>query len=212
MSSKKIIPAQEKKFEFHVSNSKFISTASPAFSIEEAKSFIDRIKLTYPDATHNVPVYIIGHPPTTIEHSNDDGEPSGTAGRPALSVLRGSGMGDIAIVITRYFGGTKLGTGGLVRAYSDAVREVIKIIPKAQKVPTVTTRFSIPYNIFEQVQRLVSNYKGIISDQNFDVQATITAQFIQNNFTEFHNHLYEISNGKISAEVIESNPNTIIPL
>jgi uncharacterized YigZ family protein len=212
MSSKRIIPAEEIKSEFQVSNSKFISTASPAFSVEEAKLFIDRIKSTYNDANHNVPIYIIGHPPSTIEHSNDDGEPSGTAGRPALSVLRGSGLGDIAIVITRYFGGTKLGTGGLVRAYSDAVREVIKILPKAQKVPTVTAQFSVPYNIYELVQRLVSKYEGSISDQNFDVQATLTAQFIQDKFPEFSQKLNDISNGQISAEIIDSNPNTIIPL
>jgi uncharacterized YigZ family protein len=212
MSSKRIIPAEEIKSEFQVSNSKFISTASPAFSVEEAKLFIDRIKSTYNDATHNVPIYIIGHPPSTIEHSNDDGEPSGTAGRPALSVLRGSGLGDIAIVITRYFGGTKLGTGGLVRAYSDAVREVIKILPKAQKVPTVTAQFSVPYNIYELVQRLVSKYEGSISDQIFDVQATLTTQFIQDKFPEFSQKLYDISNGQISTEIIDSNPNTIIPL
>lgn len=212
MSDKKLIPAKEINFEFQVANSKFISTASPAFSVEEAKLFIDRIKITYSDATHNVPVYIIGHPPSTIEHSNDDGEPAGTAGRPALSVLRGSGLGDIAIVITRYFGGTKLGTGGLVRAYSDAVREVINILPKAQKVTAVTTQFSVPYNIFEQVQRLVNKYEGSISDQNFGVQVTLTAQFIQEKFPEFSDQLHEISNGQISAGIIETNPNTIISL
>ena len=81
------------------------------------------------------------------------GEPSGTAGRPALAVLRGSELGDIVVVITRYFGGTKLGTGGLVRAYSDSVRLVIEKIPLAQKVSTIITEISLPYSLFDQVSR-----------------------------------------------------------
>ena len=73
---------------------------------------------------------MIGHGASTTAHCSDDGEPSGTAGRPALSVLQGSGIGDVVLVITRYFGGTKLGTGGLVRAYGDSVRNLLKVLPR----------------------------------------------------------------------------------
>ena len=212
MSDKRIIPAEVTKIEFQVSNSTFIASASPAFSVDEAKSFIDRIKEKYQDATHNVPVYIIGHPPATIEHSSDDGEPSGTAGRPALSVLRGSGLGDVVIVITRYFGGTKLGTGGLVRAYSDSVREVLKVLPKAQKVATVQAKVLVPYAFYEHSQRLISNFKGIIAEQDFGVDVTLTIQLTEANFADFQQALLEKSNGQIEAEVIETNPNTIMPL
>ena len=171
MSDQRIIPAAAAAIELKVSNSTFIASASPAFSVEEAKNFIDQIKERYVDATHNVPVYIIGHPPSTIEHSSDDGEPSGTAGRPALSVLRGSGFGDIVIVITRYFGGTKLGTGGLVRAYSDSVREVLKVLPKAQKVATTTAMILVPYSFYEQTQRIIATFNGVIANQ--DLPSTI---------------------------------------
>ena len=133
---KKLIPAEETQAELFVLNSRFIATAGPVFSVEEAKRFVARLRQRYADASHNVPAYIVGHGETVTSHCNDDGEPSGTAGRPALAVLRGSGLGDAAVVITRYFGGTKLGTGGLVRAYSDAVRAVLAILPRAIKVPT----------------------------------------------------------------------------
>ena len=212
MTDQRIIPAKITKAELQVSNSTFIASASPAFSVEEAKSFIDQVKETYHDATHNVPVYIIGHPPSTIEHSNDDGEPSGTAGRPALSVLRGSGLGDIVVVITRYFGGTKLGTGGLVRAYSDSVREVLKILPKAQKIATVKANILVPYSFYEQAQRLVSGFKGVITDQDFGVDVSLTIQMREVDFSEFHEALFEKSNGQIKADMVETNPNTIMPL
>lgn len=212
MSDQRIIPAAETKIELQVSNSTFIATASPAFSVEEAKIFIDQVRELYQDATHNVPVYIIGHPPATIEHSSDDGEPSGTAGRPALSVLRGSGLGDIVIVITRYFGGTKLGTGGLVRAYSDAVREVLQVLPKAQKVATVKAQILVPYSFYEQAQRLISSFKGTIAEQDFGVDVTLTIQMTEANFPDFQQTLFEKSNGQIEAELLGTNPNTIMPL
>ena len=113
------VPAAETRRKLTVSNSRFISSLAPVFSVDEAKAFIQRIKTEFPDASHNVPLYIIGHGASEIAHCSDAGEPSGTAGRPGLAVLRGSGLGDVAMVVTRYFGGTKLGTGGLARAYSE---------------------------------------------------------------------------------------------
>jgi len=120
-----LIPASETRAEIIVKNSRFIATIKPVFSVDQAKEFIAQIKIKYSDASHNVPAFVVGHGASVITHCNDDGEPSGTAGRPTLAVLQGSGLGDAGVVVTRYFGGTKLGTGGLVRAYSDAVNLVI---------------------------------------------------------------------------------------
>ncbi len=125
------VPAQEIRRELTISNSRFISTLSPAFSIEEAKAFILRIKAEFPRCVTqraSIPdrAWRFGDRPLLGCRC----EPSGTAGRPALAVLRGSGLGDVAVVVTRYFGGTKLGTGGLVRAYSDAVRLVVDNVPR----------------------------------------------------------------------------------
>ena len=94
------VPASETRVEAKVSNSRFIATAAPVLSVKEAKAFVARIRQEFADASHNVPVYLIGHGGSVIAHCSDDGEPSGTAGRPALAVLQGSGLGDVAVVDT----------------------------------------------------------------------------------------------------------------
>ncbi len=207
-----IIPAREARTELKVVNSRFIASTGPAFSLEEAKEFITRTRMEFNDASHNVPAYIIGHGSSTINHCNDDGEPSGTAGRPVLAVLQGSGLGDIVIVITRYFGGTKLGTGGLVRAYSDATRSVLQILPRAQKIPTHTVSVSFPYNLYDRVKLLVETNRGELLEQNFAAQVNITARFSFDDLPDFQNNIRDVSRGKIQAEIIATNPETILPL
>ncbi|MEA3339169.1 MAG: YigZ family protein [Chloroflexota bacterium] len=208
----RLIPARQTRSEIRVVNSRFIATAAPAFSVDEAKSFIARIRREFADATHNVPAYIIGHGASVVAHCSDDGEPSGTAGPPALAVLRGSGLGDAAVVVTRYFGGTKLGTGGLVRAYGDAVREVLAALPHAVKVPTHTVVVVMPYNIFERVRRLVAAHRGQVLDEEFAAEVTVTARLPQEHLAGFQDGLQELSRGKIKATVIETNEATIVPI
>ena len=206
------IPAGEVRAEIRVSNSRFIATAAPAFSVEEAREFIGRMKAEFKDASHNVPAFIIGYGPSVTAHCNDDGEPSGTAGRPMLAVLQGSGLGDIVVVVTRYFGGTKLGTGGLVRAYSDAVKEVLAVLPRAEKVPSHTVMMAMPYNMYERVKLLVEGQHGRILDEDFAADVTITALFVVDRFPAFQEALRELSHGRLEAEIIETNPETIMPL
>jgi uncharacterized YigZ family protein len=119
------IPLNEIRREHVVVNSKFIASLAPVFSVEEARAFLTHIKKEFADASHNVPAYIISGRNTVTEFCSDDGEPSGTAGKPVLAVLRGSGLGDVAVVVTRYFGGTLLGTGGLVKAYTESTQMVV---------------------------------------------------------------------------------------
>ena len=207
-----LIPAQEARTELVVVNSRFIANAAPAFSVEEAKEFIARIRGEFSDASHNVPAYIIGHGSSTISHCNDDGEPSGTAGRPVLAVLQGSGLGDVVVVITRYFGGTKLGTGGLVRAYSDSTRSILQALPRAQKIPTHTVLLSLPYNLYERVINLVKTHQGQVIDQEFAALVTVTARLSFDDLPEFQNDLQELSRGQIQAEIIATNTETIMPL
>jgi uncharacterized YigZ family protein len=206
------IPAKEGRIEIRVSNSRFIATAAPAFSVEEAREFIDRIKSEFSDASHNVPAFVIGYGPSVTAHCNDDGEPSGTAGRPMLAVLQGSGLGDIVVVVTRYFGGTKLGTGGLVRAYGDAVKEVLAILPRAEKVPTHTAMMVLPYNMYERVKLLIEAQHGRVLDEEFAADVTISAQFATTQFPAFQDALQELSHGRLEAEIIETNPETIMPI
>jgi len=214
MSSQKcsIIPAGESHTEITVINSRFITSIAPAFSVEEARSFIARIKAEHPTASHHVPAFIIGHGASTIEHCSDDGEPAGTAGRPALAVLKGSGLGDVVVVVTRYFGGTKLGTGGLVRAYTDAVKAVLADLPLAEKIATHTVMLEIPYSFFERARLLAAEYRGLILDEDFGAEVTLTIRFPTDKLDAFQGALREASQGVLRAEIIETNPDTIFPL
>lgn len=198
------VPAHEIRRELTISNSRFISTLAPVFSVAEAKAFIARIKDEFPDASHNVPLYLIGHGVSEIAHCSDAGEPSGTAGRPALAVLRGSGLGDVAAVVTRYFGGTKLGTGGLVRAYSDAVRLVVESVPRAEKVLAHTLMLVFPYTYLERVRLLVAARDGKVLDEDFAADVTLIARIRVEKLPAFQESLSELTNGKVQAEVIES--------
>ena len=207
-----LIPAREARAEIKVVNSRFIATAAPVFTVDEAKAFITRIRREFADATHNVPTYLVGHGASVIAHSRDDGEPAGTAGHPALAVLRGSGLGDVAVVVTRYFGGTKLGTGGLVRAYGDAVRAVLSVLPRAVKAPTHTVVVVTPYNLFERIRLLVAAHHGAIQNEDFGAEVTVTAQFTVERFSAFQAALREISGGTVEAQVIETNETTIMPI
>ena len=212
MAKRYPIPAAEARAEIEVKNSRFVATAVPAFSVEEAREFIARIKAEFSDATHNVPAFLIGFGNSVTAHCNDDGEPSGTAGRPILAVLQGSGLGDIAVVVTRYYGGTKLGTGGLVRAYGDATKAVLDILPHAEKVPTHTTMLALPYNLLEQVRLLVGEWNGRILDEEFAADITMTIQFTVAKFPGFQDALRELTHGSLAAEIIETNEDTIMPL
>ena len=206
------IPAEQTRSEIEVLKSRFIATMAPVFSVEEARAFVQQMKAEFSDASHNVPAFLVGYGASVTAHCTDDGEPSGTAGRPMLAVLQGSGLGDVAVVVTRYWGGTKLGTGGLVRAYGDAVREVLAIVPRAEKVPTHTVMLAMPYSHLERVRLLSAENKGLILDEEFGVDITLTAQFEVERFDAFQTALGEMSHGSLSAEIIETNPDTIMPL
>jgi uncharacterized YigZ family protein len=196
------IPAREVRNETLVLNSRFIATLAPVFSLDEAKAFVSRIRLEFADATHNVPAYIVGHGASQITHCSDDGEPSGTAGRPALAVLSGSGLGDAAAVVTRYFGGTKLGTGGLVRAYSDAVRQALAILPRAERIPVHIVMLAVPYNWFERLCLLIAAHHGDLLEQDFAADITLTARFPSQHLPAFQNALSQASHGSLAPEII----------
>ena len=204
MSQSYPVPAQQTRSETRVANSRFIATLAPVFSVDEARRFIARMRAEFNDASHNVPVYLVGYGRSVTAHCSDDGEPPGCAGRPALAILQGSGLGDVGVVITRYFGGTKLGTGGLVRAYSDAVRQVLIQAQRAYRIPVHTVILGLPYSLFEQTRLLIAAHLGELLDQDFAAQVTLTARFPVERLEGFQAAFSELSNGALQAEVIES--------
>jgi len=198
------VPLNEIRRERVVVNSRFIATLAPVFSIEEARAFIAQIKKEFADASHNVPAYIIGGGNTVSEYFSDDGEPSGTAGKPALAVLRGSGLGDVAVVVTRYFGGTLLGTGGLVKAYNESTQSVANAVGRGQRVPVHVAMLAIPYNLLERVRLLVIRQHGEVMSEDYGADITMTLQFPTDLFDGFQNELRDLSGGKLKAELMKS--------
>lgn len=208
----RLIPLEAVETEILVVNSRFIANLAPVNSVEEARAIIAEVKKLHPTASHHVPAFVIGHGKSVITHCSDDGEPSGTAGRPALAVLQGSGLGNVVVVVTRYFGGTKLGTGGLVKAYGDAVREVLKGVKLATLLPTTTLMFVTPYRLFDQVTRLMEAHFGQILGTDFLEEITVTVRFKDEELEAFTDQLSNLSAGQVEPIVIEQNSETVFPL
>jgi uncharacterized YigZ family protein len=205
------IPLTEIRREHVVVNSRFIATLAPAADLPEARAFISRIKKEFSDASHNVPAYIIGGGNTVTEFCSDDGEPSGTAGKPALAVLRGSGLGDVAVVVTRYFGGTLLGTGGLVKAYTESTQMVVSAVGRGRRVPVHVVMLALPYNLLERVRSLAALQHAEILGEDFAADITMTLHLPVDSFDVFQHELRDLSAGKIQPEILETTE-TIIAL
>ena len=212
MDTLRLIPAAETRVELTVVNSRFIATIAPTFTVDEARAFVGRVRAEFADASHNVPAYVIGHGATTVAHCHDDGEPAGTAGRPMLAVLQGSGLGDVALVVTRYFGGTKLGTGGLVRAYGDAARAALAALPRAEKVATVTAMTEVAYPLLERARLLIEAHGGITLEEAFAAEIMLIARFRREAYPAFADALRELSHGATEAIIVETDEATIMPL
>jgi uncharacterized YigZ family protein len=130
---------------FTVQGSEFIGHAAPVDSVAAAEAFVEEIEAEHPDATHNVPAYRVRADPFR-EYASDDGEPSGSAGKPMLSVLSGQELENVAVVVTRYYGGTNLGVGGLVRAYSQATKDAVEAAGTVEERPHETVVAVIDYD------------------------------------------------------------------
>ena len=211
-SKQRLIPLEPVQTEILVVNSRFIADLEFAGSVEQARAHLARVRGHHPTATHNVSAFIIGHGNSIVTHCSDDGEPSGTAGRPALAVLQGSGLGNVSVVVTRYFGGTLLGTGGLVRAYGDAVREVLKVVKFAALLPTTTLMFVIPYRLYDQILRLIEAHNGQVLDTAFLEEITVTVRFKDEEVEAFSGQLGNLSAGQVMPIMVEQNPETVFPL
>ncbi len=191
------IPGGTARVEVRVSNSRFIATAGEARTPDEARAFVAAIRAEMPDATHHVFAFRAGYGGSITEGMSDDGEPKGTAGRPALAVLRGADLGDVVLVITRYFGGTKLGTGGLVRAYTQSAQEALEALPRAERVEMRQGELVVPYALYEPVRRLIEETGGQIGDSVFASDVTLSVVFSEDSAAGFEDALQQLSAGKL---------------
>ena len=193
------VPAQIAQVELEVKRSKFLTFAAPAVNRQEAEDFIRTLRKQHPQANHVCWAYIAGDPDTTIRSMSDDGEPSGTAGMPMLKVLEYSGYGDIAVAVVRYFGGTKLGTGGLQRAYSDAVSLVLTALSMTLKVHRTTLQLAYDYTYDGSISRLLERYDVEDIESNYAQQVTLSAAIASNELNTFKAELTNITAGNVKA-------------
>jgi uncharacterized YigZ family protein len=202
MNARYPIPAAPARAEIMAANSRFIASAGPTPSVEAAKRFIAAVRAEFPDASHHCVAYLVGHGASVTAGLSDDGEPSGTAGRPMLAVLRGSGLGDVTVVVTRYFGGTLLGTGGLVRAYSDAVRALLEVLPRGERIEMRQISVEVSYAAYAAARRLLEEHHATIDDEVFAAAVTITGRMPLDALAVVTAALAEQSAGQASLNVL----------
>ena len=189
------------RFEFEDRKSVFIGEALPVKKEAEALAFLDSVKKHYPDARHHVYAYVVRE--NAIMRFSDDGEPQGTAGIPILDIIRKKELTDIAIVVTRYFGGTLLGTGGLVHAYSASA---LGAIDEAQVITyDLYTEVSIcvSYSDYQKIGTLLSDFEFRTEDTNFGAEVEILGRVLSAKVTSFVEKLIEITSGRAKSEILD---------
>ncbi|HQX75467.1 MAG TPA: YigZ family protein [Thermoflexales bacterium] len=196
MSARYPIPAQETRAEIRVVNSRFVCTVGEARTVEAAQAFIHRVKAELHTASSQAYAYHIGFGSSVIDGCNDGGEPGGTAGRPMLAILQGSGLGDVVAVVSRWFGGTKLGTGGLVRAFGDSLRAALDELPRAERVERKTLRVTFGYPLIDRVKLLIPAHKGETLNEDYAAEVTFEVRFAEDDVAGFTHALRELSAGK----------------
>mgnify|MGYP003312012765 CR=1 FL=1 len=182
--------------------SRFIATIRKVETEEEAITFIEEMKKKYWDARHNCSAFVIGTR-GELTRCSDDGEPSGTAGRPMLEVLLGEGVRNIAVVVTRYFGGVLLGTGGLVRAYTQAVKEGLENCVTGTMVHGYNVLLNTDYNGVGKVLYLLGQYGLEPMDSDYGVDVTLQIQIAESLAERLKKELVEATSGKIGWEVLD---------
>jgi uncharacterized YigZ family protein len=192
-----LVPTSRQRTETTVANSRFIATVDRVDSVEAAKAFLEEIRREMPDANHHVYAYRVGYGNSTIEGMSDDGEPTGTSGPPTLAVLHGTQIGDVIIVITRYFGGTKLGTGGLVRAYSEAAHIAFNALEVAEKIEKALVKIVLPYSYYEQTKRLIGSHEGVLQEELFEAEVSLTIEFSRKQLDAFSRALRDLTAGQV---------------
>lgn len=189
--------------EIEIRRSRFIATIARTDSPEEAHQLIQTLKADHPQARHNCSAYAIqvdGRNPH--QHSSDDGEPSGTAGVPMLEAIKGAGVWNVTAVVTRYFGGVLLGTGGLVRAYSTAVSEAIALAPRVELRDMNVLEATIPLADAGKIEAELRHLGAEILETQWTHEATLRMAASPDLIRTLNERLAQLSSGQIQADVV----------
>lgn len=179
--------------------SRFIANIKSVETVEEAQVYIEEMKKKYWDARHNCSAFSVGTEQVTTRCS-DDGEPSGTAGKPILEVIFGSGIHNIVVVVTRYFGGTLLGTGGLVRAYTDATRAGIENSDIVEKIPGRRVDIAMDYTDLGKLQYLLAQNEVLTEDTEYTDKVIIHALFPESDKEMLKKKITEATSGRVMTQ------------
>ncbi|WP_432698265.1 YigZ family protein [Marinobacterium sp. YM272] len=196
------VPVGEFEVETEVKKSRFIATGVPVASEPEMRAFIDSQRRRFPSANHHCSAYVIGAPAKPrAAGSDDDGEPSGTAGKPMLNVLMGQEVGDVCVVVTRFFGGIKLGAGGLVRAYGAAVKELLAEWPLEAREPMAALVLRFPYDQQGIIDSLIGRFEASVGGSDYGADVSLNLQLPQRNLDDLTAALDERGHLGVSYKV-----------
>jgi uncharacterized YigZ family protein len=190
----------ESSQEIKIKGSRFIALGHHADSEPAALQILENIRKREHAATHHCFAYVIGLGGEIFKYS-DDGEPTGTAGRPIYQAITGKNLTDVLVVVVRYFGGTKLGTGGLTRAYSQAATELLDKAGIVEKLICDRLSFSIPFPLYDRVMRIISNGGYKIIDQKFAEQVAMVVDVRKSHTGHFKSQMIELTGGKIDIAI-----------
>ena len=191
------MPAAPHRTEEVIERSRFIASLDRASSVDAARAFIDSIRAELPDASHNCWAYIAGPPGSASAIGfSDAGEPHGTAGRPMLDVLQHSGIGEVVAVVTRYFGGTKLGKGGLARAYGGAVQNALQSLPTIELIERSAFVITVSYGDVELLRRLLARSGAEVSHEEYGADVQYHAALPVSTVDAFRRELADATAGR----------------
>lgn len=194
-----ISPTHRQRFRLEIKNSQFITTINRTKGREAAKVFIEEIRAEFPDANHHCWAFVAGAPNNVhLWDQSDDGEPKGTAGKPMLNVLQHSDFGEITVVVTRYFGGIKLGAGGLVRAYSQAVQEALTQTKYENIYPRVPVLLEIAYPLLGKVEYWLEHSDIEIENKTFTNNIVFDLAVIERTWPEQKQILTDLCQGSLT--------------
>ncbi len=198
-----IIPNKGASIEIVVKKSRFIACSDYIENEEDAKAKLSALRRQHPAASHVVHAWVLGES-ASIFSLSDDGEPKHTAGRPVLEVVKGSGLTHIIVMIVRYFGGTKLGTGGLVHAYSEAAKRVLADTGSAEYVPVIHFHLRLAYESYEQAKRILTQHGSELFDEQFGADIFIAGTIPESELQPAEAALSELTSGK--ARIVREQP------